>query len=62
MGDRETSAILGLKRELKAARGRARDLAVQNESWRAVAQTLRKLAGIDDSQFANVLKSESLTE
>jgi hypothetical protein len=60
MGERETSAILGLKRELKSSRAKARDLSVQNERWRRMCVTLRSLAGIDAERFNNLLRSESL--
>lgn len=56
MSDRETSAILGLKRELKAVRARVRELQAQNDRWRKVAQTLRKLAGIDENKLNNLLR------
>ncbi|OPH83030.1 hypothetical protein B2M20_08540 [Nitrobacter vulgaris] len=59
MRDSETT-IVGLKRELKATRARARELRGQNEGWRRVAQTLRKLAGLDEARFKNLLSSESL--
>jgi hypothetical protein len=55
------SAILGLKRELKATRERARDLKAKNMRWCSVAQTLRKLAGLDEAKFKNLLQSESLS-
>jgi hypothetical protein len=60
MGDRETSAILGLKSELKSSRSKIRELSVQNERWRKVCATLRGLAGLEDVQFRNLLKAESL--
>lgn len=59
MSDRET-AIIGLKREIKLVRATARDLREQNARWRKVCVTLRGLAGLDDGQFCNLLKSESL--
>lgn len=59
MSDRET-AIIGLKREIKTVRATARDLKDQNERWRKVCATLRALAGLDDAQFCNLLKAESL--
>jgi hypothetical protein len=62
MGDRETSAIIGLKRDLKDARAKARNVADENRRWRAVAQMLKKFGNIDDQKFANVLRSESLSE
>jgi hypothetical protein len=62
MSDKETSAILGLKRELKTTRGKLRELSGQIDRWRDVAGALRKIAGLDDKQFDNLLQSESLTE
>ncbi|TQF28788.1 hypothetical protein UNPA324_03325 [Bradyrhizobium sp. UNPA324] len=59
MGDRET-AIIGLKREIKTVRATARELKDQNASWRKVCVMLRGLAGLDDGQFRNLLKAESL--
>ncbi|WP_449380863.1 hypothetical protein [Bradyrhizobium sp. UFLA05-112] len=56
----ETAAILGLKREIKSIRAKARELSAQNESWRRVCVTLRGLAGLDAGQFCNLLKAESL--
>ncbi|MCK1671235.1 hypothetical protein IVA89_05230 [Bradyrhizobium sp. 150] len=61
MSDRET-AIIGLKREIKTVRATARHLRDQNERWRKVCATLRSLAGLDDAQFQNLLKAESLVE
>jgi hypothetical protein len=55
-------AIVGLKHELKAVRGTVRELKDQNGRWRNVCATLRKLAGLDEGQFKNLLQSESLTE
>ena len=52
--------IIGLKRELKTIRGTVRELKDQNERWRNVAQTLRKLAGLDDDKFKNLIRAESL--
>jgi len=60
MSDKEISAILGLKSELKAMRERARTLKDETSRWRNVALALRKLAGLDDAQFRNLLKAESL--
>jgi hypothetical protein len=60
MADKETSAIVGLKREIKTVRQQVRDLKGQNDRWRSVAGTLRKLAGMDDIQFQNLLRGESL--
>jgi len=54
------SVILGLKRELKATRDNARELKAQNVRWCSVAQTLKKLAGLDEGKFKNLLQSESL--
>lgn len=62
MSDKATSAILGLKAELKTVRARARELQGQTDRWRKVCATLRGLAGLDDGQFRNLLNSESLTE
>jgi len=59
MSERET-AIIGLKREIKTVRTTARDLKDQNARWRKVCSMLRGLAGLDDAQFRNLLKSESL--
>lgn len=59
MSDRET-AIIGLKREIKTVRASARDLKDENARWRKVSATLRSLAGLDDGQFLNLLKAESL--
>jgi hypothetical protein len=61
MSDRETAAILGLKRELKTTREKVRDLSAQNLRWCSVAQSLRKLAGLEDEKFKNLLRAESLT-
>ena len=52
--------ILGLKRDLKTTRERVRELKDQNVRWYSVAQTLRKLAGLDEEKFKNLLKAESL--
>lgn len=60
MGDRETSAILGLKSELKSSRAKVRELSAQNERWRKVCAALRGLAGLDVGQFRNLLAAESL--
>ncbi|WP_247497562.1 hypothetical protein [Bradyrhizobium sp. 149] len=61
MSDKETSAILGLKRELKTTRDKAR--AAQDEAgrWRRIANTLRGIAGLDDGQFGNLIRSEGLS-
>jgi len=56
----EQTAIVGLKRELKIVRATVRELKGQNERWRNVAQSLRKLAGVDDERFMNLLQAESL--
>jgi hypothetical protein len=61
MGDQE-AAILGLKRELKASREKARQLKEQVDGWRRVARTLRSLAGLDEERFNNLLRAESATE
>jgi hypothetical protein len=60
MNDRDT-VIVGLKRELKTTREKVRELRSQNDRWRNVAQTLRKLAGLDQDKFDNLMRSESLT-
>jgi hypothetical protein len=60
MSDKETSAILGLKGELKSSRAKVRELSAQNDRWRKVCATLRGLAGLDAAQFQNLLKAESL--
>ncbi len=61
MSDRET-ALIGLRREIKTVRATARELKDQNARWRKVCATLRGLAGLDDRQYANLLRCESLTE
>jgi hypothetical protein len=61
MNDKEASAIVGLKREIKAVRATARDLRDQTVRWRRVCTTLRNLAGLDDGQFKNLLQAESLS-
>lgn len=53
-------AIVGLKKELKTTREQVRELKSQSSRWLAVAQTLRKLAGLDEAKFKNLLRSESL--
>jgi hypothetical protein len=60
MNERETAAILGLKRELKTTREKVRELKGLNERWRNVASALRKIAALDDGQFSNLLRAESL--
>ncbi|WP_035992657.1 hypothetical protein [Bradyrhizobium sp. WSM1253] len=60
MDDKQTSAILGLKRELKTTREKLRQLNFQDHRWRRVAQTLRKLAGLDEDKFRNLLQAEHL--
>jgi len=60
VADKETAAILGLKQEVKTLRQRARELKGQNDRWRSVARTLRNLAGVDDGQFNNLLRAQSL--
>jgi hypothetical protein len=52
--------ILGLKRELRTTRERMRELKDQNVRWCSVAHTLRKLAGLDEEKFKNLLQAESL--
>ncbi|RTE92450.1 hypothetical protein [Bradyrhizobium sp. LVM 105] len=52
--------IVGLKRELKSTRDQVRELKTQNGRWHVVAQTLRKLAGLDEAKFKNLLQAESL--
>jgi hypothetical protein len=54
------SAIVGLKNQIKTVRAAAREAKGENARWRNLAQTLRKLAGLDDERFANLLRSESL--
>jgi hypothetical protein len=56
----QTSAILGLKRELKTVRANVRELKGENNRWRSVAHTLRKIAALDEEKFRNLLQSESL--
>lgn len=53
-------AIVGLKRELKSTRHEVRELKSQNGRLYAVAQTLRKIAGLDEAKFKNLLQAESL--
>jgi hypothetical protein len=52
--------IIGLKRDLKTTRERVRELKDQNLRWYSVAHTLRKLAGLDEEKFKNLLQAESL--
>ena len=59
MSDRETASI-GLKHEIKKVRATARDLKDENARWRKVCAMLRGMAGLDDVQFHNLLKAESL--
>lgn len=59
MSDRE-AAIIGLKREIETVRATARDLKQQVARWRNVAQLLRKLAGLDEQKYRNLLQAESL--
>lgn len=59
MSTQET-ALVGLKRELKAVRGRVRELRDENARWQAVAQTLKKIAALDEDKFMNLLRSENL--
>jgi hypothetical protein len=54
------TVILGLKAELRTTREKVRELRTQAASWCSVAHTLRKLAGLDEEKFRNLLKSESL--
>lgn len=54
------AVIVGVKRELKATREKMRELRAQNVRWCSVAHTLRKLAGLDEAKFNNLLQSESL--
>jgi hypothetical protein len=60
MSNQETT-IIGLKRELKTIRGRVRELRDETGRWRSVAHTLRNIAGMDDGQFNNLLRAQSLT-
>ncbi|MHC2536004.1 hypothetical protein [Bradyrhizobium diazoefficiens] len=62
MNEREASALVGLKREIKAVRANVRELKGQAERWRKVCATLRGLAGLSDDQFRNLLRTESLPE
>lgn len=57
----DIDAIIGLKRELKAARRKASDLKAQNSSWRSVAETLRDLLGLDEGKFRNLAQSKGLS-
>jgi hypothetical protein len=41
MDDKQTSAILGLKAELKTVRARVRELTAQNDKWRKIAGGLQ---------------------
>lgn len=59
MSDQER-VIVGLKRELKSTRKEVRGLKSQNGRWYVVAQMLRKLAGLDEAKFKNLLQAESL--
>ena len=54
------SVIFGLKRDLKTTRERMRELKDQNVRWCSVAHTLRKLAGLNEEKFKNLLQAESL--
>ncbi|MBO4227217.1 hypothetical protein [Bradyrhizobium neotropicale] len=54
------NVIVGLKRELKVTREKVRDAKVETARWRNVALTLRKLAGLDEAKFKNLLQAESL--
>jgi hypothetical protein len=57
----DIDAILGLKRELKAARKKVSDLKAQSESWRSVAETMRDLLGLDEGKFRNLAQSKGLS-
>jgi hypothetical protein len=59
MSDQQT-AIVGLKRELKETRAKVHDLKEQVGRWRDVGDILRKLAGLDEEKFRNLLRSECL--
>lgn len=54
------AAIIGLKREIKMVRAKARELKAQNDAWRDVAKTLRQLAGLNDVQYTRLLSAASL--
>jgi hypothetical protein len=56
----QDAAIVGLKRELKTIRGRVRELKDENGRWRNLCTTLRKIAGLDEGKFKNLMQSESL--
>jgi hypothetical protein len=58
--EKQTAALIGLKRELKTVRATARSLKAQNEAWRDVARTLRQIAGLDDVQYLRLLQAASL--
>ncbi|MET3299682.1 hypothetical protein [Bradyrhizobium diazoefficiens] len=60
MNEREASALVGLKREIKAVRANVRELKDEAARWCKVCSTLRGLAGLDDGQYRNLLKAESL--
>jgi hypothetical protein len=60
MGDRETAALVGLKKEIKTVRATARELKSENERWREIARTLRTLAGLSDAQYSRLLNAASL--
>jgi hypothetical protein len=53
-------AIVGLKLEIRTVRAKVRELTGENERWRNVASTLRKIAGLDEDRFRNLLQAESL--
>lgn len=57
----DIDAILGLKRELKAARKKVSDLKAQSSSWRSVAETMRDLLGLDEGKFRNLAQSKGLS-
>lgn len=60
MADKETAALVGLRREIKAVRATARELKAQNERWSELARTLRTLAGLSDAQYSRLLNAASL--
>jgi hypothetical protein len=57
----DIDAILGLKRELKAARKKASDFKMQSMGWRSLAETMRDLLGLDDEKFGNLARSKGLS-
>lgn len=58
----QTSAILGLKRDLKTARAHSRELKGKIDRWSGVAATLRKLAGLDEEKYKRLLEAELLCD